>query len=418
MSGPITWRNVDSPGFSRVTSNGMNAAAELFNRAIANIQKPLDQMEATNDKNWVAQKDANTNAMAQKILSYTDPAKYQAALDSGEISGQLGGMGAQVDSSKILQLMDGRLSSLQDRQMKSDAFGDAARERAERPQAEAVRALVSQGLTKEATAAAQAYMDAGMLNPKTMTSILDAAYARSTADTKLAQEATKLEDTLKNSEAQRKHLVNADRNAAAQTAVSAGNAEVQRIRAMADLALNTGNLANKSKHETDAVLSKLSETAGKFEKGSPYGGGAYGKTDTEEFIKFGKSLGLAPDAVVGFLADIKKNYPSDGVKLPGTSLTVPLTKGMVEDAMVRGADKYGLGLDWIKQSRLNGSLEEFIAAPGFLEGYRSYLEKTDGFSNERKAVENGLKQQMADLYNAQAPYIDALANRGAPLPKR
>lgn len=184
MSQPITWQNVNTPDLRGVAAIG-GQGAQLINSGFDAFSKILADREATDKANWVQGKDNNTNAFLAAVMKYQDPAAYQQAMADGTLQGMLDSAGAQIDSTKALQAMDGRQALLQDRQIKTQQFQDV--------QAETKQRDFVNGFKQAITAAADAneldrlregvtaYAGLGHINGSGAAALAEALTARSNA---------------------------------------------------------------------------------------------------------------------------------------------------------------------------------------------------------------------------------------------
>ena len=420
----ITWRNVDAPSMQGVISNGMNAAQAGIDSAVGRLQSALDAQNKTVRENWDTRKDLNTQQMAQEILRYSDPTKYMEAVESGAIADKIAGMGAQVDSTRLMQMMDGRLKNLQEREMTNNAFADAQRDRAEKPILDAVMALKDAGRTKEARVATDAYLASGLLSDAGGSKVSAAIFDRDTLQTKLDQAAESHKANLT-------HLKNQDKIAQGNLGVAQQNARTHALQAETARVAAAGNLVGQNSERIARIdtavgkqLHDLNESKSAFEKGSPFGGGTFSKADKEHFLSLGKKLGASNDAVSAFLDKIQNEYGTSGtVKIPGTNTEIPLTKGMVEAALVSGLNKFGsgsfaeiLGWDSPRGGMMMDSLKELVASPGFADKYAEYQLKSAGYSEQAKQLKENGATSVRKLDAALAPYLNALQVQRLTLP--
>lgn len=78
---PITWRNVDGPDLSSA-ARILGLAQNSFNTAVDAFSRPVVQQQQTNEQNWQAMKDWNTNQVLNKFAGITDPNAAQNLLAS------------------------------------------------------------------------------------------------------------------------------------------------------------------------------------------------------------------------------------------------------------------------------------------------------------------------------------------------
>lgn len=183
MSQPITWRNVEAPNL-RYAMSGMDEVVQGVNSIFSGLRGELDSQNATVKQNWETGKKNNTAAAAAEIMKFQDPAKYQAALESGQLQGMIDGYGGQVDSDRIMQLMDGRLAALQQRQTAAQQFQDAQVERGQRDVVNGLQEALNRAETPAEVAnikqAIGIYQGSNMLNGAGANSLTGNANTRGT----------------------------------------------------------------------------------------------------------------------------------------------------------------------------------------------------------------------------------------------
>ena len=88
MSAPLTWRNVDAADAS-VAMRGYKQFSDLLGQAFSGAADSLGQFKDQ-------RAEAADQAAFAESLKYTDPAAYQAALQSGQIpQGNMSAAGTQ-----------------------------------------------------------------------------------------------------------------------------------------------------------------------------------------------------------------------------------------------------------------------------------------------------------------------------------
>ena len=149
----ITWRNVEAPSIGEA-SRAMYLGGLSIDKGFDRLGDVLKQREATDAANWEQQKVNNTNGLFNKLLGYSSPEEYQAAMASGEMQQEMAGMGAQVDQNALRQAMDKRLPELQNRVKAGIEYSNTMADSKDAPILDQVAALNAQGKVTEARALA------------------------------------------------------------------------------------------------------------------------------------------------------------------------------------------------------------------------------------------------------------------------
>lgn len=172
---PITWRNVDAPNLGDPTRT-LALAQSSFNTALDQFGKPLQQMEQTNQANWNAAKENNTNEMLNYLSGFKSVEDAQAAINNGSVQNMLTRMGAQVDQTKVRQAQTNVIPDLQQRYTQGIAYDNTKAAESEKPIVGALMALLPDAKNRAHLAqAAQQYQEAGMLRPTVVADLLDKA---------------------------------------------------------------------------------------------------------------------------------------------------------------------------------------------------------------------------------------------------
>lgn len=172
---PITWRNVDAPNIGDPTRT-LSLAQNSFNLAFEGLQKPIQQMQATEDANWATGKANNTREVLNTLAGFKTPEEAQAALNGGVVQNMLARMGAQVDSDRVLAAQRNLIPELQQRFVQGEAYKNAKETASESDLVGALDSLLANPKDrKNIKGAADAYIQAGMLRPGTAAAILDKA---------------------------------------------------------------------------------------------------------------------------------------------------------------------------------------------------------------------------------------------------
>ena len=110
----ITWRNVDGPSLSEA-SRPLDSAARLVDNAFTRVGNVLDRQTQVGMDNWDQIKENNTQAFLDRVYAAQGAEGFKALQDSGELQRMLAANGAQIDRAQARSAMDGRLATLQQR---------------------------------------------------------------------------------------------------------------------------------------------------------------------------------------------------------------------------------------------------------------------------------------------------------------
>ena len=110
----ITWRNVDGPSLSEA-SRPLESAARLIDNAFTRVGNVLDRQTQVGMDNWDQIKENNTQDFLNRVYSAQGAEGFKALQDSGELDRMLAANGAQIDRAAARSAMDGRLATLQQR---------------------------------------------------------------------------------------------------------------------------------------------------------------------------------------------------------------------------------------------------------------------------------------------------------------
>lgn len=144
MAGPITWRTVNGPSLAEA-SRPLAFAERSFDNAFDGLKDVVKQTEATDVANWNQVKENNTQDFLNKLYAVQGAEGFKALQDSGELDRMLAANGAQIDRAAARAAMDGRLSTLQQRDRQGWEFANAALDQKEAPVVDQVKGLLAQG---------------------------------------------------------------------------------------------------------------------------------------------------------------------------------------------------------------------------------------------------------------------------------
>lgn len=410
MSSPITWRNVDAPSFSGSTQ-GVAAAAELINRAFSNFQKPFQEQAELDKENWKIGKEANTNQMIQRALAAQTLDQYNQDVGSGNFSRDLAAMGAQVDGAKVAQLLDGRQSALQQRQLTANDFTTKTEDFAQQNPLARAMTDVAGAQTPEALAKVLGNLGSYGLSDRSMRGVSESGNARLATITAAAQAAAKekrddemfpLDKELK--KAQTNHLEAQAAEARAKAAGGGNSAsQVPMLGLIHKLIDSAGDSSVKS------IEAKI--------KGSPFAGDNVSSVEGRRAIT--KQLGDTGisnwnfltnktnflDKVIGELTktgDVRKT--DSGIEIKATDSTgknpvyLPLTAAMFSNAITEsnGLTDPSVG-DVTKALRMTARSSDFLT-----EGL-AYAANKAKLSTTQEGVANANAQLLESLYGKQKP---------------
>lgn len=149
MAEPITWRNVQGPLLADA-SRPLEAARLTLNSGFDSFSNLLKGTENVDAANWQQQKDNNTQDFLNKLYAVQGADGFKALQQSGELDRMIAANGAQIDRAAARAAMDGRLATLQQRDVAGWAYNNAALDEKEAPIVNQVKGLLAQGKTKEA----------------------------------------------------------------------------------------------------------------------------------------------------------------------------------------------------------------------------------------------------------------------------
>jgi hypothetical protein len=403
---PITWRNVDAPdlrGASQIlgqAQNSLNAALDAFGR-------PIQMLEATEAKNWQAQKEVNTDQFLQRLQQFKTPEDLAAAQQSGALQQLRDGFGAQIDMKAARDAEQALPGQLQQRFVANQNYLDTKADISER----------------DATAAARERFAVG--DVKGGNAIIEAANVRAGTKANTMLEGRKIGREDQSFDLQNKqinHSMNiADRTLAfhIQDAAARRALEAQRIAtesANRDKLLQVNSAAQLQAAKED-ILKKgiLGE----------------GTLDTKEgkqnlMDQLSKSLGLPPNAVRDVQENIFKRFPDGKFKVEtkdakGNKVveSYPVPISQILKAVGDNPEWIGDGALWSRRGDAAGNaLESMIQKAAFIPDLRQALMLRD--SSAAQVIDSA--QQRADaqgvpLFIPPAP-VTTKSVRGGTYPKR
>ena len=144
MAQPITWRNVEAPDL-RGAASMLQLANNGFNSGFDKLNQVLQSEQATAEANWKVQRDNNTQAFLDSINQYRTAEEFQAAQQSGALGQLRSQFGNQIDRAAIRTAEDGRLATLQGRDVQAINYGNTMTDAKEDPIKRAATAALISG---------------------------------------------------------------------------------------------------------------------------------------------------------------------------------------------------------------------------------------------------------------------------------
>lgn len=273
MASPITWQNINAPSFGEA-NRLMGQAQQSILGAFDTAKTALVDSQAFDKELWKRQDQEATQDVLGKIYQAQTLDQMNALNQSGALDQAVAANGARIDRAQINALRDGRVSTLQQRELQGLKFGED-------------KLLLEQaGVTAEGLALAQkqdpvafnAWLAANPQNRKmadvlnmnrtVQQSVEDQTFQKNTdtraqsAEARAAEkqpiEIKQLEDNLKNGPAQR---AAAAAQAAAATTNAATNKLTADLRAQEVLEKRLADISTKIAGLTDSSK-KLSSAGG------------------------------------------------------------------------------------------------------------------------------------------------------------
>jgi hypothetical protein len=154
----ITWRNVSGPSLAEA-SRPLEAAQRSIDNAFTGLGGVLRQQESTDAANWNQVKENNTQDFLNKLYSAQGAEGFKALQDSGELERMLAANGAQIDRAAARSAMDGRLGTLQQRDVTDINYRNTMTDEAQAPEVRRIQMLT---LTNPAAAQAELAANPGL----------------------------------------------------------------------------------------------------------------------------------------------------------------------------------------------------------------------------------------------------------------
>lgn len=353
MAGPITWRTVNGPSLAEA-GRPLESAQRSFDSAFTGLGGVLKQAEATDTANWNQAKENNTQNFLNQLYAVQGAEGFKALQDSGELDRMLAANGAQIDRAAARSAMDGRLSTLQQRDKQGWEFANAALDQQESPVVNQVKGLLAQGnlegakpLIASLSARGQATM-LGALDQRER-QLVERARGDTEFGWKGAEEAFKQQqrplalaieqgkvDNIPLQQDQLRAQINSSNASAA-----ASNESVLTSR------------ANRDRLEAEAEKARELKKLGAALDGNIYKEGVYKDSDTVDLAKIMKefSIGGKDEIAGGVRSDITNRLnrlAREGIKVStigkdGKEITetIPIPLGAVKASLLASSDSWG-----------------------------------------------------------------------------
>lgn len=432
MADPITWRSINAPDF-RASASSMAGAAETFKDAFGGLRNTLKEYDVAEEKFATKRTKDNTAAYLTHLASIQDPAAAEAALKSGQLTEMLRGYGSEIDAPTAIAAQQSLLPNLQQRAVQAMQFEQEGQKmkdyRTDLGQRDTVsglqEALLRASTPDEVNRIKQAlgiYQSQGYVDNRAGVDIIKNAAAREGAVVTESRAAEKHKWDKTKLDADLAHQKEQERIARGQLGVSQQNAKISAIQAAGNLALALEGKTAAIVGDYQKEAAKLQESANNFEKSSPFGGGQYAKAEIKDFLTLGKTAGAEEKAVNDFLGKLREAYPTGFIKQAGAKESVPITKQMVEAAIIQGAEQFAWRPGWtadVQGDNMLGVLKEMVNNPSLNESYGDYLRKQAEYAHNIKAIKESAKSASNRLLDGASPYLDRLqSSAGVAPPKR
>ena len=407
---PITWQNVEAPNLHFI-AQGFNSAQAGISEGFKNLADTLKQETNTNVANWDNQAKNNTEKFYSDVASqFKTPEEYQAALKSGLVDQLRQQYGAQIDQAGARKYADERLGTLQQRALTGIDYTNKSTEAELRPQIQQALALA---------ASDKKGFDTFMANNPRLAEFMGGdltakAIAGDRATETFKRDGLRLENDLQNGETNRKVAVGTLNVARQNANTSAEQARNTGLHYAAQLTQDVANRQGNILKDVTTQLSDLDEKRAKLDKDSVFKGGEYKDEHAPDLVKVAKDAGLSPGAVGDFLTQVKDAYPKGYIESPDGKGKIPITKGLLETAIVQGAGKFGWGfggVDIVKGNQIFNSFQGIVNKPGLADSYGAYINAKSLLDAQQAAIKEQGQQRIQKLDGAAQPYVEAFTSK-------
>lgn len=408
----ITWRNVEGPNFRDAILAGTTAQQQM-NAGFDNFNKILEQETKTNLANWDSTKQNNTEAYYADVSSkFRTPEEFLAAQRSGLLDQMRQQYGAQIDQVGTRKFLEDRPGLLMDRVLKNNDYTDKTREFEERPDRDKVASMIA---SKDFTGART---ELGRLKLRDEASLYSQLSQGERSVVEQGQADRKFTSDLLSADVQRKTALGNLQVARQNAGTNALQARNTGLYHSANLAQFVAQQQNNIVQGVNKQLLELDDKQSKLGKESVFKGGAYKDEYASDLIKVAKDAGIDPGAVGEFLTKFKDTYSKGYIESPDGSVKIPITKGMLETAIIQGAGKFGWGfggLDSVKGNQIFNSFQGMVENPSLANEYRSFLNESNRIEFQKQAIKEAGQAQISKISGEAQPYISTfeenLSNR-------
>lgn len=123
MASPITWQNINAPSFGEA-NRLMGQAQQSILGAFDTAKTALVDSQAFDKELWKRQDQEATQNALSKIYQAQNVDQFNALNQSGALDQAVAANGARIDRAQINALRDGRVSTLQQRELQGLKFGE------------------------------------------------------------------------------------------------------------------------------------------------------------------------------------------------------------------------------------------------------------------------------------------------------
>lgn len=398
----ITWRNVEGPNFRDAILAGTTAQQQM-NAGFDNFNKILEQESKTNLANWDNTKQNNTEAFyADASAKFRTPEEFQAAQRSGLLDQMRQQYGAQIDQVGTRKFLEDRPGFLMDRVLKTNDYTDKTREFSERPDRDKVASMIA----ARDFAGARAELD--RLNLRDEASLYSQLGQGERTVVEQGQADRKFSSDLSTADVQRKTALGQLRVAQQNAGTSALQARNTGLYHAATLAQNVAQQQGNVIQGVTKQITELEDKQAKLGKDSVFKGGAYKDEHAPDLVKVAKDAGLDPGSVGIFLSQVKDTYPKGYIESADGKGKIPITKGMLETAIIQGAGKFGWGFggfNSVKGNQIFDSFQGMAEKPGLISDYQSFLNESNLIEAQKQAIKEAGQVQINKFAGAAQPYV-------------
>lgn len=350
MANPITWQNVNAPSLSD-SIRPIEQAQRSIGASFDSLGNLLKQREATDTANWNQTKDNNTQEFLNQLYAVQGADNFKKLQQSGELDRLISANGAQIDRAAARSALDGRLSTLQGRDVQEITYNNTMLDDA---QAGEVRRINTLALTDPKAASAELAKNPDLRKSfeiaKNIDSQAQTLVDRERSATRFgfdqAAELRKVADENQNAllrplaiKKAQDDLLNGPSQRAAQAAqIAASRESVLTSRATRD------------RIEADAASARTLKKLGVALDGNIYKEGVYKDTDSVDIAKLMKDTGAGGDGPgdndqrrkvlerINKLAQTGIQLTQTGPDGKPVKTTVPLPLGAVKAALLASGD--------------------------------------------------------------------------------